>query len=164
MNQPEHIRISCILEKWNASDLPADDRELLMAAHEAVQRAYAPYSGFRVGAALRLANGTIVTGTNQENAAYPSGMCAERVALFQAGSLHPGVVVKALAVASDGQAEWESFSPCGGCRQVIHESEQRQSDPIRLILQCRDQPVTVANGIAQYLPFSFKAQGLGARD
>lgn len=162
MNAPRILEATCTLELWEASALTAGDRALLEAAHAAVERAYAPYSGFRVGAALRLANGTLITGTNQENAAYPSGMCAERVALFQAGSVHPGVAVEALAVASDGQAHWESFSPCGGCRQVIHESEQRQTAPIRLLLQCRDQPVTVATGIAQFLPFSFKAEGLGA--
>lgn len=162
MSEPRKIQATCVLELWDREALPEADQELLNAAHEAVKRAYAPYSGFRVGAALRLSNGVIITGTNQENAAYPSGMCAERVALFHAGSLHPGVAVEALAVASDGQAQWESFSPCGGCRQVIHESQQRQSAPIRLILQCRDQPVTVADGIDQYLPFSFKADGLGA--
>ena len=161
MSTPRTIHVTCELELWDREALPEADQELLASAHEAVARAYAPYSGFRVGAALRLANGVIVTGTNQENAAYPSGMCAERVALFHAGSVHPGVAVEAMAVASDGQARWESFSPCGGCRQVIHESEQRQTAPIRLMLQCRDQPVTVAQGIDPYLPFSFKADGLG---
>jgi len=158
---PKKIQTTCALEAWDFDELPKEDQELLVQAHAAVLRAYAPYSGFRVGAAARLANGAVVTGNNQENAAYPSGLCAERVALFYAASEHPGVPVLALAVASDGEAEWGSFSPCGGCRQVIQESEHRQNEPIRLILQCQDQEVAVADGIAQYLPFSFRAKGLG---
>lgn len=160
---PEKIQANCSLEVWSFDELSSEDRELLGHAHAAVLRAYAPYSGFRVGAAARLGNGEVVTGNNQENAAYPSGLCAERVALFHAASQYPGVPVLALAVASDGEAELGSFSPCGGCRQVIQESEHRQDAAIRLILQCQDQEVAVADGIAQYLPFSFRAKGLGQR-
>lgn len=158
---PKEINVTCTLEAWAYEELPASDQALLRAAHEAVKRAYAPYSGFRVGAAALLENGAVITGNNQENAAYPSGMCAERVALFHALSQFPGVAVTALAVASDGEAEWGAFSPCGGCRQVIQECELRQPAPIRLILQSRDDEVAVAAGIAQYLPFSFRAKGLG---
>lgn len=158
---PKKIQVKCTLEAWHFDDMTKEDRELLAHAHLAVARAYAPYSGFRVGAAARLANGEVVTGNNQENAAYPSGMCAERVALFHAASLYPDVRVVSLAVASDGESELGSFSPCGGCRQVIQESEHRQEAPIRLMLQCRDGEVAVADGIAQYLPFSFRAKGLG---
>jgi cytidine deaminase len=158
---PRTHQVTCTLEAWEVGELPAADQSLLRAAHSAVERAYAPYSGFRVGAAALLANGEVVTGNNQENAAYPSGLCAERVALFHAASQHPGVAVVALAVASDGEAEWGAFSPCGGCRQVIQESESRQATPIRLLLQSRNEEVAVAMGIVQYLPFSFKAKGLG---
>lgn len=158
---PRSIDVTCTLEAWRFDELPEGDRALLRAAHEAVTRAYAPYSGFRVGAAVLLANGTVVTGNNQENAAYPSGLCAERVALFHAASAHPDVPILALAVASDGEAEWGAFSPCGGCRQVIQEAEHRQPEPMRLLLQCGDDDVAVAHGIAQYLPFSFRAKGLG---
>jgi cytidine deaminase len=158
---PRKVDVTCTLEAWAFEELPLEDQDLLRAAHEAVERAYAPYSGFRVGAAALLENGEVVTGNNQENAAYPSGMCAERVALFHSASRFPGVAVKALAVASDGEAEWGAFSPCGGCRQVIRESEFRQAEPIRLILQARQDEVAIAAGIAQYLPFSFRAKGLG---
>lgn len=158
---PKSISVTCTLESWEFNELPAADQELLRAAHEAVERAYAPYSGFRVGAALRLANGRVLTGNNQENAAYPSGLCAERVALFHAASQFPGIPVESMAIASDGDSEWGAFSPCGGCRQVIQESESRQNQPIRLVLQCQDQAVAVAEGISQYLPFSFKARNLG---
>jgi len=119
-----------------AEELDADDRELLVAAQKATANSYSPYSGFSVGAALRLESGRIVTGTNVENAAFPSGICAERNAISSAVSCYPGDKPVALAIAafSGGSFTSDPVSPCGNCRQVIAEEEYRNSKNIRLIL------------------------------
>ncbi len=117
-------------------DLSESQAGLVRQAIEAARKAYAPYSGYFVGAAVQLANGETVTGNNQENAAYPSGLCAERVAIFSAGSQHPDVVVTSLAIAAirDGVIQEEPVSPCGGCRQVLCEKEAHGGSPIEMIL------------------------------
>ena len=138
------------------SDLSAGDSELLDAARGAALRAYAPYSHFRVGAAVRLANGVVVEGNNQENIAYPSGLCAERTALFAASAAHPGVPVEALAViaiAPDGQ--YAAALPCGACRQVLSEYESLHHKPIRTIAYCSEQCVRLFDSVADLLPFAF---------
>ena len=124
-------------------ELTEDDRTLLEAAHDAAKHAYAPYSGFHVGGAVRLACGTIVKGSNQENMAYPSGMCGERVAVFAAGAQHPGTKMTAVAIVSPSEkAIPEGFMPCGGCRQVLVEAERRQDqnpeDPLAGARRRRD--------------------------
>jgi cytidine deaminase len=142
-------------------DLPETDQQLVLAAREAAQNAFAPYSGFFVGAALRLADGTIIRGNNQENAAFPSGLCAERVALFYAHANYPGSAVKALAVtASNKNGIIEGpVSPCGACRQVMIESEVRFNQPIRIILDGRKK-IQVFEDIGSLLPFAFKPESL----
>ena len=126
-------------------ELTEDDRTLLEAAHDAAKHAYAPYSGFHVGGAVRLACGTIVKGSNQENMAYPSGMCGERVAVFAAGAQHPGTKMTAVAIVSPSEkAIPEGFMPCGGCRQVLVEAERRQDQPLRILLQVRDEDVMIS--------------------
>lgn len=135
------------------------DEELLLAGAvlKAAGQAYAPYSHFHVGAAVLLANGVIVTGSNQENAAYPSGLCAERVALFHAGHQYPDVPVIALAIAAaTGGEQVESISPCGACRQVLLETEQRYGKPIKILL-CGTEKITMAESAASLLPLCFGA-------
>ena len=121
-------------QECKKSELSESDRKLLEAAIEATENAYAPYSNFHVGAALRLADGTIVKGSNQENIAYPSGLCAERTALFAAGSQHPDSVIETLAIVGrNQQGVLTAASPCGACRQVMAEVETRQGKKLRVI-------------------------------
>ncbi len=142
-------------------DLPRADQKLVLAAREAVQRAYAPYSKFYVGAALLLNNGEIVTGNNQENAAFPTGLCAERVALFSAHSRFPQTGIKTLAVTasnSNGLVEGP-VKPCGSCRQAMVETEARFKQPIRIILDGKKK-IQVFEGVDNLLPFAFKPESL----
>lgn len=133
------------------------DAELLQQAHEATQNSYAPYSKFHVGAAARLANGIIVRGNNIENAAYPSGLCAERVTLFAAQAQYPDVPVEALAITAYSEITevTEPVAPCGACRQVMVETEQRSARPMRIICQGNTGPVMVFDGIETLMPFIF---------
>ncbi len=142
----------------NESDnLDPESEKLMDKAIEALPLAYAPYSRFRVGTALLLDDGMVVTGTNQENAAYPSGMCAERVALFTVASQHPGKkIVKLLVLAKlDGESGIAPASSCGPCRQVMLEFEQRQGEPIQIIMQNQDHQWVKAPSAASLLPFCF---------
>lgn len=159
MQRLQHTATVWICEAESLSDA---ERDLLARAHDAAQGAYAPYSGFQVGAAVRLSNGEVVPGCNQENAAFPSGLCAERTAVFAAGSLFPGISIKCLAVVSPSpQASLEGFSPCGGCRQVLWEAQQRQGMPFRMLLQVGQGRICRVDGVENYLPFAFGAAGLG---
>ena len=139
------------------AELDAQDAELLRLAHEATHHSYAPYSKFYVGAAARLANGKIVTGSNIENAAYPSGLCAERVALFAAQAQYPDVAVESLAVTARSGSKTidEPVAPCGGCRQVMVETEQRSKRPLRVLCQGEIGPIMVFDGIESLMPFIF---------
>jgi cytidine deaminase len=144
------------LEEWAIEDLPEDDQTLIQAAHEACKGAYAPYSSFHVGSAVRLASGEILQGSNQENMAYPSGLCAERVAFFAAGAQRPGEHIVAAAVVTNSAMDLVNFSPCGGCRQVMLETEIRQDEPIRFLMQTGSSHVGVSPDVQQFLPLSFK--------
>ena len=138
-------------------ELSETDRLLVQKAQEATLRSYAPYSHFRVGASVQLEDGTIVTGTNQENAAYPSGLCAERTALFYANSQYPDQVVTALAIASrteNGTLCQSTISPCGACRQVMVETEKRFGKPIKILL-CGTEEVYITESAQCLLPLSF---------
>ena len=138
-------------------ELDPQDAELLRRAHEATQNAYAPYSKFHVGAAVRLANGVIVTGNNIENAAYPSGLCAERVTMFAAMARYPGVPFEALAVTAHSGSKLidEPVAPCGACRQVMVEVEQQSKRPLRVLCQGETGPVFAFDGIESLVPFIF---------
>ncbi|NML21550.1 cytidine deaminase [Pseudoflavitalea sp. G-6-1-2] len=138
-------------------ELNAEDAWLLNEAREVSQNAYAPYSNFLVGAVAKLANGEIVAGTNQENASYPAGICAERVLLSTASSLYPNVPVNTLAI-SYQQAEGLSdhpVAPCGICRQSLQEFESRVKQPIRLILSGMEGKVFVIEKASSLLPLAF---------
>src|SRR5690554_1689946 len=123
-------------EYSSLSELNEADQHLLTFAQQALKNAYAPYSKFKVGAAVLLESGQIVTGNNQENIAYPSGMCAERVALYHVGANFPNEKILTLAIAAKGDLVNEDaiISPCGACRQVIFESEKRQQASVRILI------------------------------
>lgn len=141
----------------NLDELEPRDAELMRRAHEATKNSYAPYSNFHVGAAVRLANGAIVTGNNVENAAYPSGLCAERVAMFSAMAQYPGVPFEALAVTAQSASNRieEPVAPCGACRQVMVEVEQQSKQPLRVMCQGETGPIMVFDGIESLMPFIF---------
>jgi cytidine deaminase len=144
-------------EYLSAEELSAMDQKLLQSAKEAASKAYAPYSAFRVGAALLLENGEIILGNNQENAAYPSGLCAERVAMFYASAKYPEVAFKVLAITADSDKLEinHPISPCGSCRQVMVEYETISKGDIKVILAGKTGKVIVVNRVKDLLPFSF---------
>lgn len=153
----EELELKSVIQVCQPEELTDEERHLLELAIEATQRSYAPYSRFHVGAAVRLDNGVEIIGCNQENAAYPSGLCAERTALFSAGAQYPNVGVNVLAIASrgtDGELLEEPVGPCGSCLQVIIESETRAGHPIRILLYGRKH-VYVMDGVRQLMPLSF---------
>lgn len=156
-----NISVACS-EYDNTPDLHPDDRVLLEKARKACQSAYAPYSKFYVGAAVRLNNGKIYTGNNQENSAFPSGLCAERVALFAAFSQEPDAIVQSIAVyATTANFELQNpVTPCGACRQVMVEYEQNAHTNMRIIMQAGDGKIWIAEGMNNLLPFMFHAQEL----
>ena len=143
-------------------ELSSKEREVVDAARKATANSYAVYSGFKVGAAVRLSDGTIVSGTNQENAAYPSGLCAERTTLFWANSQYPDKAVEILAIAArtaEGELE-RPITPCGACRQVILETEKRFKTPIRIILYGSKECYIIEDGIKALMPLSFDSDFL----
>jgi cytidine deaminase len=146
----------------NPRELTAEDQRLLKEAELAVSGSYAPYSEFHVGAAVLLENGIVIKGSNQENSAYPSGLCAERVALFYAGSQYPGVAVKAIAITAkaDHFVVSSPIAPCGACRQVIAETEHRQQSKIRVIMYGQEGSVLATQGIENLLPLTFQEEKL----
>jgi cytidine deaminase len=150
-----------LVESINA--LSEADASLLNAAKTATRLAYAPYSKFNVGAAALLANGAIVLGTNQENASYPVGVCAERVLLGNVAMQFPGekIVSMAISYQSDKRPSDQPLSPCGMCRQALVEFEHRSEAPIRLILGGETGPVMIVESVRSLLPFAFSPDELG---
>lgn len=146
------MKMEITYEVHAIGELGRQDRQLVETAREATRRSYAPYSRFHVGAAALLENGIIVTGTNQENVASPSGLCAERTALFYANSQYPDVAVVALAIASCDTED--ILSPCGACRQVMLETENRFGKPMRILL-CGAEEVIMLKKAKDLLPFAF---------
>ncbi|MET0634985.1 MAG: cytidine deaminase [Chitinophagaceae bacterium] len=144
-------------------DLESADAALLARARAVTVDAYAPYSKFRVGAAARLANGEIVAGTNQENASFPVGICAERVLLGSASVLFPGVAIDTLAISyeSDLVKSDHPISPCGMCRQALQESEIRGGKPMRLILGGQEGEIIIVDTATDLLPFAFLPTEIG---
>lgn len=138
-------------------ELPEDDKILLKRAIDATKGSYAPYSNFKVGAALLLSNGETIIGANQENAAYPSGLCAERTALFYAHTLYPNATVKAIAITSvekDNQMRQTITYPCGACRQVMAEYEMVAETPTHIIIGSANS-IQVFEGVSSIMPFIF---------
>lgn len=146
----------------SALELQTTDRELLDKAKEAVSGSYAPYSHYHVGAAVKLANGHIIIGSNQENMSFPAGLCAERVAVFAAASNFPEVPVASIAITaiSDDFEVDEPVPPCGVCRQAIVEYEMKFNNKIRIILGGQTGKVFVFQGMGSLLPLAFNEKGL----
>ena len=151
------LELKSVIKVCNMDELSAEEKHLVELAIEATSRSYAPYSKFHVGAAVRLENGVEIIGCNQENAAYPSGLCAERTALFAAGAQYPDVPVRMLAIAArgtHGELEDEPVPPCGSCRQVMIESETRAKASMRILLYGKKY-VYVIDGIRKLMPLTF---------
>ena len=144
------------------SELPKDIQELMIKAQQARENAYAPYSRFRVGAALRLSSGEIILGNNQENAACPSGLCAERVAVFNAGANFPNqtIISLAITVRAESHEVSEAIAPCGACRQSLAEYEQKQKSPIAIYFMGETGDIIKVASIMDLLPLGFDAKYL----
>ncbi len=158
----EYLKISCEFERHETrASLDAEIQPLLDACIEATNSAYAPYSSFHVGAAVLLETGIIIQGNNQENAAFPSGLCAERVAIFYAGANYPGVRIIAIALTarSLNYTQGEPVTPCGGCRQSLLEYELNQQSDIPIYMISPSGAVVVSKSIKQLLPLYFEHSG-----
>lgn len=144
------------------SELPKNIYELMQRAVEARSNAYAPYSSFKVGVAMLLENGEVITGNNQESAAYPSGMCAERVAIWKAGSDFPGVKVKQLFITASSLNTTvdRPVGPCGACRQTLSEYEINQKEPIEIYFMGEVGKIVKTDSLLSLLPFSFDSSYL----
>ena len=143
-------------EYASKAEMPAADVELPATAEAMTRNAYAPYSEFHVGAAIRMASGEVYGGANQENAAFPSGLCAERTVLYYASAQHPDGVVEAIAIAAEHRGSFtkDIVTPCGACRQALAQYEVKSSRPIRVILGGQDR-IVVFDSVADLLPFVF---------
>jgi cytidine deaminase len=146
----------------NISELPEEQQWLLNEAREVTSNAYAPYSNFQVGAVAKMANGEIVAGSNQENASFPVGLCAERVLLASISSLFPKVPIETIAISykSDHQKSDHPISPCGICRQSLQEFESRVKHPVQLVLGGMEGPVYVIDSASRLLPLAFTSEEL----
>lgn len=153
----KQINLNTKITVYNYQECTEIEKKLIDAAKEATHKAYAPYSKFNVGAALLLANGIIITGNNQENAAYPSGICAERTAVFYANAQYPEQKIEAIAIAAhyNGEFTTDLISPCGGCRQVILEVESRYKSPVKILMYNKQNEVYVAESMSGLMPLSF---------
>jgi cytidine deaminase len=154
--EKRHVGFDLIVYS-SVQELAPEDLSLLQKAREVREGAYAPYSGFKVGAALLLESGEVVVGSNQENASFPSGLCAERVAVFQAGARFPDTPIKCIAITASGRVAKLSIpaAPCGNCRQSLLEYETRQGFPIRILMQGEAGAIYECPSVASLLPLGF---------
>ncbi|MDM1045740.1 cytidine deaminase [Myroides sp. 1354] len=154
--------VTTFIEYESILELKPQDQELMEQAIAIRKNAYAPYSQFRVGAALLLEDGTFVLGSNQENAAFPSGLCAERTAIFQAGALHPNKKILKIAISatSDLKVTNHPIPPCGACRQSILEYEVKQEQPIEMFFMGAEGMVCYSPSLLNLLPFHFDAKSM----
>lgn len=162
----KEIKLRTIIQVFKYEELSTEQKVLVDEAKKATELSYSPYSHFQVGAAIRLDNGTILRGANQENAAYPSGLCAERTVLFYANANYPEHSVVALAIAAftDGDFTPTPTPPCGACRQVMIETETRYNQPMQIILYSKSK-VYVLESASSLLPLTFvKEDLLGTED
>lgn len=144
----------------NTDQLSARDRDLIDAAYKSAQKAYAPYSKYHVGAAILLGNDEIISGNNQENVAYPSGQCAERVTAYYASAIYPEQTMDVLAITAISENSQLSMPPfpCGSCRQVLAEYESKQKKPIRIILYAQNKKVIIFKSVQDLLPWAFTSE------
>lgn len=153
--------IKCVLNELTSEELNENQQDLLQKAHHICSYAYAPYSMFKVGASLILENGEIINGNNQENVAYPSGLCAERVAIFNAGANYPNQKIKQIAIVAHANFELNKpIMPCGACRQAMIEYEQRQGEKIEVLLQGSKGNIFVSESVSNLLPHAFECEEL----
>jgi len=157
--EQKSVSVNYRVYRWD--ELPVEDQQLIALAKEQTQKSYAPYSHFAVGAALRLENGRTFAGSNQENAAYPSGLCAERTVMFFANAQEPEIPVTDLAIAAyaNGDFTHEAVAPCGACRQVLLETEVRFATPVRILLYGREA-IFVLDSIKELLPLCFTKESM----
>lgn len=150
------IELVAKIQICNQNELTEEQKNVVQAAKDATFSSYAPYSNFNVGAAVLLDNGEIVKGSNQENAAYPSGLCAERTALFYAGATFPKAKTLKIAIAARNKGEFTKkiVSPCGGCRQVMLESQYRSGNPLEVLLVSAEE-IYIFENVDALLPFGF---------
>lgn len=163
MQQPQIKHIQTSIKVYSdSSQLTEVEQNLLHSARKACDTAYAPYSHFFVGVAALLENGEVITGSNQENAAYPSGLCAERVALFAAAAKYPGIKVLQMAIAARkmDSDQYLPITPCGGCRQVMVEYEELHQHPITLLMRQENGEIHKMDRVGDLLPLSFSMKYL----
>jgi cytidine deaminase len=158
----KEINLTTKITVYSYEECTEIEKKLIDAAKLATSNAYAPYSHFHVGAALLLENGKIITGNNQENAAYPSGLCAERTAVFYANAQYPDQKIEALAVAAfyNGEFTNDLISPCGSCRQVLLEVESRYNSSVKILLYNKKDEVYAAESMSSLMPLSFTKTAL----
>ena len=156
--------ITTVYEYQSVDELPQSEQNLVKNAKEAALRSYSPYSEFKVGAAVLLDNNEVIQGNNQENSAYPSGLCAERVAIFYANSRYPNIPVKAIAITSKTNGSFldTPVPPCGSCRQVLLETEDRYEQAIKLIL-CGEKKIKIIESCKEMLPLYFEKDMLDGK-
>lgn len=155
------IEVTSTLSKHHLGDLQLAYQQLIGSAQKALEGSHSPYSEFPVGAAVLLGDGQVVIGSNQENAAFPSGLCAERTALFATGSQFPGKLIKAIAICVARKTNEFPF-PCGACLQVMSEYQEKQDHPIDVLLKHTSvDEVLLASGVQNFLPFAFRKDHLG---
>ena len=162
----KNVQIICNLTEYeNQEELNIEDNRLINEAKSSMNDDYAPYSHFHVGAAVLLENGIILRGNNQENASYPIGLCAERVAIFAAGANYPGIAIKTIAVSASSEYFHvdKPIAPCGACRQAIAEYEHRYKNKIRMIMTGETGKVITAENIGSLLPFQFNGDDLKSK-
>lgn len=158
MKNMKRIELKSVFTEYQSAELPDSDKALLAKAKEAMLNAYAPYSQFKVGAALFLSNGEYVLGNNQENLAYPSGLCAERVALFSFGARNSEAIIQSMGIiAMSKDNDFSDYiSPCGACLQVLSEFQKKQNTPIRVVLANKAGNALVCEGVTNLLPLQFE--------
>lgn len=154
----ERIEFQLNIYRSALDELSGPEQEMLVTAREKARTAYAPYSKFGVGAAILFDDGSIISANNQENAAYPSGLCAERVALFMAGSNYPGKKIKKILIVVDAAFKEKDriYAPCGGCRQVMSEYEHKQDEAFEVLFEGPEGFITRALSVKDLLPFTFE--------
>lgn len=153
-----NLNISIAYESYDQlEELNAADQSLCVQAKEALKTSYAPYSNFKVATAVRLNDGIVVSGSNQENLAYPSGLCAERVALFTIGATYPNAIIETMAITAhtDNFKIEQPITCCGACLQVMAEFERKQNKEIEVLFYCLDGKILKVKGIKSLLPFVF---------
>ncbi|WP_316799987.1 cytidine deaminase [Pedobacter frigidisoli] len=152
------LDLNISFEQYNdIAELNDKDRSLCEQSEQALSGSYSPYSKFRVGTAIRLKSGQVILGSNQENLAYPSGLCAERVALFSIGATYPDAFIESMAITAQTD-HFEILKPvtsCGGCLQVMVEFERKQSSPIEVIFYCLNGEILKVPSVKSLMPFAF---------